>query len=77
MGNSSFERFVKYSPFNTDELIGSGLSHFIKEQKPSKIKFVVHAPDGEPVGYSIKIKTDKKNIKGAKDFWENHVEDKL
>lgn len=78
MGRSNrFQALINRLPIPVDDVIGMGMSHFITEQEPEEVKFVVLTKEGEVSGYAIEVKTDKKNVKEAKDFWTEEVEPNL
>lgn len=55
-----------------ESFLSKGLQLFMRRQKPENVEFVVH-----PNGWSIRVKTDEEKIEEAREFWENHVEDKI
>lgn len=55
-------------------LLSRGLSWYISQQDPEKVRFdVLVDSNNDVLGYAIKVKTDKQNVKEAKEFWEDHV----
>jgi len=54
-----------------------GVSFFIKDQKPESVEFNVRVEDDEPVGWEIRVTTDKVNVERAKNFWINRVQERL
>lgn len=78
MEESRFKRMVNMLPISIDRLIGSGIAYFISEQEPDDVKMKIHIDDDDNViGYSIRVKTDKRNVYEAKEFWENNIEPEL
>lgn len=75
--SSAFERIVNRLPHSVDKMLASGISFFIREQEPDSVEFNVRVEDGEPVGWEIRVQTDKKNVEEAKDFWIENVEERL
>lgn len=75
--SSAFERIVNRLPYSVDKMLASGISFFIREQEPDSVEFNVRVEDGEPVGWEIRVQTDKKNVEEAKDFWIENVEERL
>lgn len=73
-----FRGLVRMLPVSWENALGMGMGYFIRNQTPDDVKFKVHATDtGDVFGYSIQIRTDKENVKEAKEFWEAYVEDNL
>lgn len=75
--SSAFEKIVKRVPYSLDRIMGSGISFFIKEQEPDDVEFNVRVEDGEPIGWEIRVETDKDNVEEAKDFWIENVQQRL
>ena len=77
-GHELFSRYMGRFGVSWQSLLSSGLSFFITEQDPEKVVFKVHTNSvNEVTGYSIQVKTDEDNVRQAKEFWEDHVEEKL
>ena len=73
-----FTKYMDKFGVGWKELLSSGLGFFIREQNPDKVVFKVHSNDEDGiVGYSIQVRTDKENTREAKEFWEEHVEERL
>lgn len=71
-GSGAFRKYVKMLPIPWKEALGSGMQFFINRQNPESVEF-----DAYKNGWQITVKTDKENVREAKEFWEEHVEDYL
>lgn len=75
--SSAFQKLVRALPYDWEKVLGMGISFFIKDQKPESVEFNVRVEDDEPVGWEIRVTTDKVNVERAKNFWINRVQERL
>lgn len=76
-GMHRFKAIVSSLPYPWQKVFSWGLTFFISEQEPDKVKFKAHTDNGDVVGWSIQVKTSEENVEEAKEFWEEYVEPKL
>lgn len=78
MGDDGFKRLVSRLPGSWENFLGRGISFFIREQEPERVRFNARVDSEDNViGWEIKVDTDKENVRKAKKFWESNVEDRL
>jgi len=72
-GEATFEKYVKRLPgVDWKTLLSWGVSWFVNKQNPEEVEFVEY-----PNGWALEVQTDGDGIKQAREFWENHLEEKL
>jgi hypothetical protein len=75
--SNSFKRLMSRLPYSWEKILGMGISFFLREQDPDNVEFNIRVSEDEPVGWEIRVETDKQNVEEAKDFWINHVQERL
>lgn len=78
MDSERFRKMIGMLPVSIDRFIGAGIAYFISEQEPDDVKMKIHVDEEDEVqGYSIRVRTDKRNVYEAKEFWEKNIEPEL
>lgn len=75
--SNSFKRLMSRLPYSWEKILGMGISFFLREQDPDNVEFNIRVSEDEPVGWEIRVEADKENVEEAKDFWINHVQERL
>lgn len=72
MISMDFKSMVELLPVGWQNALSSALGYYITRQDPEKVEF-----EKVKNGYVIKVETDDESAEEAKEFWQNHVHDKL